>query len=400
MTPGAGRGPATTTHPRPLADIRVVDCSRLLPGPLCVRILADLGADVIKVEEPRLGDPVRQAPPGRQGQGALAALLLAGLRSIALDLKQPDARDLLLGLLADADVVVETFRPGTFARLGLAPVELRERFPRLVIASLSGWGQDGPAAGRAGHDLTYQALAGTLAPTATMPALPVADLIGGWSTATAILAALHGRGQTGQGTWIDAALYDAALHANLTGWVGEVDGGKSVGEALALSGALPCYGLYAAADGQLLALAALERHFWRRFCDVAGCPRLRRRPYDRAPAVRQAVATAIARRTRAEWMALAATHDLPMEPVLTAAQALAHPQARARGVVRHDANGLPRLAFPARFDGRRPAADTAVPELGAATAAELARSGRPQRRRGVGRRPSFERFLSGLFLLR
>jgi alpha-methylacyl-CoA racemase len=394
---------------RPLEGLRVVDCSRLLPGPLCVRILADLGARVTKVEEPRLGDPVRGAPPGRGGEGALAALLLGGLESVALDLKAPAGRAALLSLLADADVLVETFRPGTLARLGLAPEALRERFPALVIASLSGYGQDGPLHAHAGHDLTYQALAGTLAAGSGMPAVPLADLLGAWSTATAILAALHERTRSGRGGWIDAALYDAAVAANLTGWVGEVDGHKAVGEPLALSGALPCYAIYRAADGAPIALAALERHFWKRFCRLVGRRDLLGRQYERGGAAHAAVAAVIAARSRADWERLAAEHDLPLEPVRSAAEAAAHPQQMARGLLATGPRGLPRVRFPARFDGERPAAGGAVPDLGASTreALDRARAGDPEAagrspskrpevgwRQGVGRRPSLRRWLS------
>src|SRR6185436_16288141 len=154
-----------------------------LPGPLAARLLADLGARVIKVEEPSAGDPVRAAAPLVGGKSPLAAMLLAG-----------------------ADVLLESFRPGTLKRLGLAPEVLRERYPRLVICSLTGWGQRGPYAARAGHDVTYQAIGGVLASTGTTPAIPVADVVGAWSAASAVLAALLARergGPEGGGAWID-----------------------------------------------------------------------------------------------------------------------------------------------------------------------------------------------------
>ncbi|MEO8505295.1 MAG: CaiB/BaiF CoA-transferase family protein, partial [Acidobacteriota bacterium] len=200
---------------RPLSDLLVVDLSRYLPGPYASRLLRDLGARVIKVEEPLDGDPVRAAPPlthqGGEPGSALAELLLAGIESVALDLKKSGGRDVLLALLERADVLLESFRPGTLARFDLAPEVLRQRLPRLIICSISGYGQDGPQAPRSGHDLTYQALSGLLASTAHMPSAPVADLVGAWSAATSILAALHERDRTGEGVWIDAALYDAAL---------------------------------------------------------------------------------------------------------------------------------------------------------------------------------------------
>ena len=197
----------------PLRGSLVVDLSRLLPGPFAARILADLGARVVKIEEPELGDPVRLAPPFRRdGTGELAARLLGGLESVALDLKREPARGVLERLLARADVLLESFRPGTLARLGFDPERLAEEHPRLVVCSLSGWGQSGPHAGRAGHDLGYQAAAGSLAATGQMPHLPTADLLGSWSAATAILAALLGRQASGRGARIDASIYDAVRH--------------------------------------------------------------------------------------------------------------------------------------------------------------------------------------------
>jgi crotonobetainyl-CoA:carnitine CoA-transferase CaiB-like acyl-CoA transferase len=394
----------------PLAGLRVVDLSRHLPGPLVGHLLADLGARVLKVEEPLQGDPVRLAPPLVRGTGALAALLLSGVESVALDLKRPAGREVLERLLEDADVLLESFRPGTLARLGFPPEELRERHPRLVICSLSGWGVDGPWATRAGHDLTYQAQAGTLAATATMPAYPGADLVGAWCALASILAALVERGRgdgkeggEGGGAWIDASLYDAALHTNLTAWAeaGAEERGadrgasRGVGEPQGLTGALPCYNLYATADGGRLAVAALEEPFWRRFCEAAGHPELAGIQYRASAEARARVAEVVAERTLDEWRGALAGLDLPVEPVLSAAEAAGHPQARARDLLRRAGDGLYRLAFPARFDGARPRAGERFPELGEATERVVGEVGgepaalSPGRRRraGVGRRP-------------
>lgn len=388
----------------PLAGLLVVDLSRHLPGPLAARILRDLGTRVLKVEEPRLGDPVRQSPPFRGGKSALATLLLSGVESIALDLKRPEARGVVEGFLADADVLLETFRPGTLSRLGLDPVELRRRHPRLIICSLSGWGQEGPHAQRSGHDLTYQAVAGTLAPTASLPAVPVADLLGAWSGVVAILAALWERQRSGQGCWIDASLFDAAVHANLLSWAEEAGGSKGVGEPLLLTGALPGYNLYPTADGGYLALGALEPHFWRRFCRAVERKELLRHQFTQDPEVRRKLAALISRRTRREWAEFLAEHDIPGEPLLAASEAQAHPHMAARDLLSWDDQGLPRLRFPARFDGVRPEASRKLPELGEQTAELLAEWGRPEaalsrwnlRSAGVGRRLSLRRILRRL----
>src|SRR6185503_6980819 len=285
----------------PLTGLLVVDLTRHLPGPLAARLLADLGARVVKVEEPNAGDPVRAAAPLVGGKSPLAAMLLAGVESVALDLKQPAAVEALRGLLARADVLLESFRPGTMARLGLAPEVLRERYPRLVICSLTGWGQSGPYAARAGHDITYQAIGGGLASTGVTPPIPVADVVGAWSAASAVLAALlareRGSGEGG-GAWIDQALLDAAVHANLTGWAAEAAAPRAVGEPLPLTGALPCYGVYATRDGGALAIGALEPHFWARFCEAAERPDLVGAQYETGERAHEKVAKLIASRTR------------------------------------------------------------------------------------------------------
>jgi crotonobetainyl-CoA:carnitine CoA-transferase CaiB-like acyl-CoA transferase len=380
----------------PLSGLLVVDLSRHLPGPLTARLLADLGARVVKVEEPSEGDPVRTAPPVREGIGSLAAILLAGVESVALDLKQPAGQEILGRLLEKADVLVESFRPGTLARLGFPPEELRARYPRLVVCSISGWGQEGPYAARAGHDLTYEALAGALAPTASMPAAPLADVAGAWSAAASILAALLERERTGEGKRVDAALLDAGVHANLIGWAAEAGGRKGVGERLPLTGGVPCYNLYETSDGRRLALAALEPHFWQRFCVAAGRKDLIRLQYLGSPRARRKVEELIRSRTLAEWMDLAGREDVPAEPVLSAAQAREHPQILARALLSQGPDLLPRLAFPARFDGERPQSSPEVPKLGEQTKdllAELGISRETAREAGVGRRFSFRRWL-------
>ena len=388
----------------PLAGITVLDLSRLLPGPLTAHLLADLGARVIKVEEPRMGDPVRYAPPVVDDTSSLAALLLSGTESIALDLKRPAAREVLGPLLERADVLLDTFRPGTLARLlNATPEELTQRHPRLVQCSLSGWGSTGPQAPRAGHDLTYQALAGTLGAiegTAAAPPVPVADLVGAWSAVTAILAALVERGRTGRGTVIDASLFDAAVHANLTNWAEEAGGARGVGEALPLTGELPCYRLYETADGRWVALAALEPRFWKRFCRAVGRKDLEAKHLSTGTDARREVAELIRSRTRDEWQELFEEEDLPAEPVLSAAEARRHPQTEARGVL-FEEMGMPRVAFPVRLDGERPRAQRRFPKLGEHTETLLAELGldsglkaRLRRGPGVGRRFSVKRLLA------
>ena len=399
---GAGSDPSLASESsfpdadvaRPLADVRVLDLSRYLPGPLVSRLLADLGADVVKVEEPTLGDPSRQAPPQLDGRSSLAAILLAGHRSLALDLKKEPARQVLLELLADVDVLVESFRPGVLAGWGLAPEKLQARFPALVLCSVTGWGQDGPLARRSGHDLTYQALAGTLAPRPeVVPASQTADILGAWSAVSAILAALYRRQRTGRGCWIDQSLADAAGHAAITNWAAEADGPKALGKKLPLTGALPCYDLYSTKDGGYLAVAALEPKFWRRFCRALGRLDLVARQFSTEDATRNEVARVVKERSRDEWAEFLTELDVPVEPVLSASEALEHPQVKSRGMFFEAEDGLRRLAFPARFDGQRPCGDPTFPEHGQHThdllrGLEAPRGlGRWARRRGgIGRR--------------
>jgi crotonobetainyl-CoA:carnitine CoA-transferase CaiB-like acyl-CoA transferase len=386
----------------PLADHLVVDLSRHLPGPYAARILRDLGARVIKVEEPTMGDPVRQAPPRRRGDSALAAALLAGLESIALDLRRDGARGVLDRLLAGADVLLESSRPDGLERLtGAGPEEMARRYPRLVVCSISGWGQTGPYRLRTGHDLGYQALAGSLAPVDGMPALPAADLLGGWSAASAILAALVERGRTSRGSIIDAPLLDAAGHGNLMAWVEETRAESAVGEPLALTGAYPCYNVYATRDGGRVALACLEPVYWKRFCKLVGRRDLVTLQYRRDPESRRRVAQVVAGKTRREWEELFVANDLPAEPALSAAESRAHAQVRHRELVLDGADGLPRLAYPALIDGERPRAPERLPKLGEHTETILAELDCPEaelghkarRAAGIGRRRTLKGML-------
>jgi len=232
-------------------------------------------------------------------------------------------------------------------------------------------------------------------------------MVGARSTVSAVLAALLARersGKEGGGTWIDQALLDAAVHANLTGWAAEAAAPRKVGEPLPLTGALPCYGVYPTRDGGALAVGALEPHFWARFCEAAKRPDLIDAQYAATDRAHEKVAKLIASRTRDEWAELLAAHDVPVEPVLSAAETMAHPQVAARGVLHCDADGLPRLGFPARIDDVRPRAPENVPALGADTAAVVTehdltagRSSRELRASGIGPRRRAGSWLRRIF---
>jgi crotonobetainyl-CoA:carnitine CoA-transferase CaiB-like acyl-CoA transferase len=387
----------------PLADVLIVDLSRHLPGPYASRMLANLGARIVKVEEPEFGDPVRAAPPFRSGRSRLAASLLGGVESIALDLRKKGGVAVLGSLLARADVLIESFRPGKLASFGFEPKRLRTRFPRLVICSLSGWGQEGPWAARSGHDLTYQAAAGALVSGDRAPSLPSADMLGAWSAVAAVTAALFDREKSGEGVWIDASLFDAAMTGNVTNIaesMGCENRRRESSASGALTGAIPCYRLYEARDRRLIALAALESGFWSTFCEAVGRRDLVRLQYRRDAASHRRVAELMAERTAEEWRRLFLEHDLPGEIVASPAEALGGEQARARGLGAVDLGSLP---YPALLDESRPLAESSFPRVGEHTRAILAefcprwvaRSRRERIAVGIGPRLSVRRSVRG-----
>ena len=328
---------------RPLDGIRVLDLSRLLPGPFLTMILADMGADVVKVEDPRIGDYMRQIPPAKAGMSGRFLAVNRGKRSLALDLKSDAGKGAFLRMVERADVVVESFRPGVMDRLGVGWETLEARNARLVLCSISGYGKDGPYVDRAGHDLNYLGLAGVLAMggpaggTPGMPGVQIADLAGGalWGV-TGVLGALVGRGRTGRGAHLDISMTEGAL-ALLCAELGNLDpdGEAPTRGRAALNGGMACYGVYQTSDGRFMSVGALEPKFWLAFNRAIG----RRENLSElaAPAAKQAevraeVQAILATRTRDEWVQILAAHDCCCEPVLEMDELEAHPLHRARGV--------------------------------------------------------------------
>jgi crotonobetainyl-CoA:carnitine CoA-transferase CaiB-like acyl-CoA transferase len=325
-----------------LEGIRVLDLSRLLPGPFLTMVLADLGADVVKVEDPRVGDYLRAFPPGKGGVAGRFLAINRGKRSIALDLKSDAGREALLAMATRADVVVESFRPGVLDKLGVGYAALAARNPRIVLCSISGYGASGPYRDRAGHDLNYIAAAGVLAmggAAAGAPMLPgvqIADLAGGalWG-ATAVLGALVGRERTGRGAHLDISMTEGAL-ALLAAELGNVDCGArpTRGEAT-LNGGLACYGVYRAGDGRYLAVGALEPKFWialnaalGRAANVAELVA----PPAEQERVRGELAAIFATKPAAAWAEICARADCCVEVVAEPHELVDHPLHRARGV--------------------------------------------------------------------
>jgi alpha-methylacyl-CoA racemase len=337
----------------PLAGVRVLDLSRLLPGGFCSLLLADFGADVVKVEDTGMGDYVRWSPPYYEGaddsaKGALFLALNRNKRSIRIDLKTDGGREVLLRLAKDADVLLESCRPGVLERLGVGYDALREANPGLVICAITGYGQDGPLRDRSGHDMNYLGLVGLLGLTGEIGGPPVqaagqiADIGGGaLMGAFGIMAALRHRDATGEGQVVDVSMADGALS-----WLAMVaarhfaDGTVPQRGGLELAGGLICYRPYQCADGWVT-LGALEPKFWQAWCRGVGREDLVAKQFEQpGSAVHVEVQSIFMERTRAQWEAFAGEHDCCLEPVLDLDEALSSELVRAREmVVEHDQPG-------------------------------------------------------------
>jgi crotonobetainyl-CoA:carnitine CoA-transferase CaiB-like acyl-CoA transferase len=330
----------------PLEGLTVLDLSRLLPGGFCSLMLADFGADVIKVEDTGMGDYVRWSPPFYEGadETARSALFLSlnrGKRSIRVDLKTEGGRDVLLRLARDADVLLESFRPGVLDRLGVGWSTLHEVNPRLIYCAITGYGQDGPNRDRSGHDMNYLGLGGLLGLTGEADGPPVqsagqiADIGGGaLMAAIGILVALRERERSGEGQFVDASMFDGALS-----WLAMVaaeafaSGRPARRGELMLAGSITCYRPYRCADGYVT-LGALEPKFWANFCHGVEREDLLERAFDPPGSeTHRALEEIFAGRSRADWSAFASEHDCCLEPVLDLDEALESEQVAAREMV-------------------------------------------------------------------
>jgi crotonobetainyl-CoA:carnitine CoA-transferase CaiB-like acyl-CoA transferase len=345
----------------PLTGIRVLDLTRLLPGAYCTLLLADMGADVIKIEEPGTGDYMRWTPPLVDGQSALFNALNRNKRSVTLDLKSDSGRELLLRLADHADVLVEGNRPGVIDRLGIGWDVLHARNPRLVLCSITGYGQDGPFALRAGHDLNYMATAGALDLNGERDGPPVplsvqvADIGGGGlQPAVAILGALVGVQRGREGRWIDASMTDGAVS-----WLALAFAARAAGEPVSrgdqrLAGRYACYRVYACRDGGYYSVAALEPKFWTALCTALQRPDLIDQQFSEEPATQAAMEEIFMSRTRREWQDALSSLDACCEPVLRLDEAAVHPQVAARRLLGHQVSGVEvRPAVVLRDDWRR-----------------------------------------------
>jgi alpha-methylacyl-CoA racemase len=334
----------------PLTGIRVLDLTRLLPGAFCTMLLADMGADVIRVEDPGAGDWMRYTPPVAGDQSVQFNALNRNKRSVTLNLKSAEGRDLLFKMVDRAAVLVEGNRPGVMGRLGLGWEVLHDRNPRLVMCSITGYGQDGPFAARAGHDINYMATAGALGLNGERggPPVPLAVQVadiggGGLQAAVAILGALIGALREGQGRRLDVSMTDAAV-SWLALQLASAGGGEEVRRGdQRLAGRHACYRVYACKGGGYYSVGALEPKFWAALCTAVGQPELIELQFaegEEGDRVHRAMEVVFASRTRSEWEAQLAGLDVCCEPVLELDEVAAHPQIAARRLIANRESGV------------------------------------------------------------
>lgn len=322
--------------PSALTGITVVEVAAYIPGPLCTQILADMGANVIKIERPG-GDPMRTLIPcAPNGENPFFSQINRNKQHIELDLKQPEDVTRLRAIARTADVVVDGFRPGVLERLGVGAAALQLLNPRLVYLGLSGYGDNSPMRDVGGHDLNYVALSGFLGHTLVgdtppMPGTHIADMISGLAAATAVLGALQARERTGVGSLLDFAMSDAAYWLMLPGRA-LVAAGMPTPHPATYTGALACYNIYPTFDGRHLVVGALEPHFWQRFCEAIEHPELIAIQYD--PSAQQHIHTCVAEcivtQPLAYWINIFSRVDACVTPALTLEEAAALPLHRAR----------------------------------------------------------------------
>jgi len=347
-----------------LSGLRVLDLTRLLPGPYCTMMLADLGAEVVKIEEPGRGDYMRDFPPKLKKESVFFLAVNRNKKSITLNMRSHRGREIFFNLVKGTDVVVEGFRPGIMEKLGIGYEYLKEVNPGIIVCSISGYGQDGPFAQKAGHDWNYLSIAGISGFTGTkegkpiMPGVQIADIGGGaLLTAFCILAAIIAREKTGKGQYIDIAMMDGALAWTCL-YAGKhfVDGKSPAPSKEMLTGQFACYNVYKTKDGRYMSLGALEPQFWSAFCKAVGRDDLVREQYapgKRADEVVAEVEGIFAVHTREEWIELLKDVDCCCEPVNNFDETFSHPQVLHRNMVvemEHPTEGKIRmLNFPGKF---------------------------------------------------
>ena len=366
----------------PLAGLRILDLTRLLPGPVCTLYLADLGADVVKIEDTGAGDYARNLGSRPGTVSAFYRAVNRNKRSAAVDLKNPRGRDAFLALAKNADAIVESFRPGVVSILAVDYATIAKINPRIVYASISGYGQTGPRSQAAGHDINYLGYAGVLDQTGARDGPPalcnlqIADLLGGAACAAiGILAALVGAQRTGSGRYVDVAMADASLAHNIFALHALAQWGRTPlrGEDL-LTGGVPCYGVYGTQDGRWLAVGALEDKFWRALCVAADRLDLATGAFARGEdgaRVRSELEAMFASAPLAHWVERFADVDCCVTPVNTLDEALADPQFAVRTMIVERPDGSRQYAPPFKVSGHDFAVTRDAPAQGQHTAEVL-----------------------------
>ena len=327
-----------------LEGLRVLDLSRLLPGPFCSMMLADLGAEVIKIEEPGIGDYIRYAPPMLKENSAYFLALNRNKKSMTLDMRKEQGREIFLKLVETSDVVIDGFRPGVMRKMGLDYEILQAVNERIIVCAISGYGQDGPYADRAGHDLNYISIAGLTSLTGlrdgrpVQPGMQLADIAAGSLTAAySILAAVIARQKTGKGQFVDVSMMDGAMaFLCLYGAKYFADGIIPAPSREILNGQLACYNIYETADGKYISMGALEGIFWTAFCEAVGKEdwiQLQFAQGQEGYDLIDEVQKLFSQRSQGDWLELLKDVDCCLEPVNTLEEAFNHPQVRHRRIV-------------------------------------------------------------------
>lgn len=362
---------------KPLTGIKILDLTRLLPGPMCTLHLADMGADVLKIEETSVGDYARFIPPMQNKNSFFFNAVNRNKRSVAIDLTKEEGRNIFYKLSETANVVIESFRPGVVNKLGIDYETLKKINPKLIYCSITGYGQTGPYRDKAGHDINYCAYTGVLDRKGEFPFIPnfqIADIVGGaLNAAMGILAALVQQKMTGEGQYIDVSMMDGIL-AHSTTALAQVDNG----EQSFLTGTLPCYSIYETSDKKFMALGALEFKFWERFCMAVDRSDLVSNHMvngTEAKKVFNEVATIFKSNTRQHWTDIFKDIDCCLSPVLSLKESLNNEQVKARNMVEikkyPDEGDVVQFTLPLKFSSFEFEVETQAPLLGEHTEQEL-----------------------------
>jgi crotonobetainyl-CoA:carnitine CoA-transferase CaiB-like acyl-CoA transferase len=372
----------------PLDGIRVLDLSRLLPGPFCTMIMADLGAEVVKIEDPVQGDYIRWLPPYADGLSAGFLSLNRNKKSAILNLKEKRGREIFLELIKLYDVVVEGFRPGVMEKLGVGYQTASEINPKIIYCSLTGYGQDGPYSDRAGHDINYIGYTGVLSLTGQRnekpvpPGIQIGDMCGSLSAMIGIMAIIIERNRTGRGRHVDISLSDAAFAMLPLALAGSECGEKQLRGENTLTGGNPCYNTYETSDGEYICIGAIEPKFFKKFCALTGREDLEVFHHgtgnDRDHLEKE-LTDLFKSRTRSEWLNLLEPGDVCAGPVNTLEQALQDPHIIARQMVFDVPTGKGRSirqsGLPFKLMNTQPELPQAPPEYGEHTAEVFAQIG-------------------------